>query len=163
MGSNRGTIYWMDFFALICCKNYIVCVKRLKLNEKEAEDGPFLKIVYLKYDCKCFRHFNRLGFYGEHLISSLNKDWLKNDKCTTTLIVSTHFLPLSLYHSFYICLSLSLSISLSLSLFHSFYISLSFSLIHCLSFNIYLSLTLSLSHSFSFSLSFIYSLSHSCI
>ena len=154
MGSNRGTIYWMDFFALICCKNYIVCVKRLKLNEKQAEDGPFLKIVYLKYDCKCFRHFNRLGFYGEHLISSLNKDWLKNDKCTTTLIVSTHFLPLSLYHSFYICLSLSFS--LSFILYISIFLSHSLSIIQYLpiinSISLSLFLFLSVIYLFSFSL-----------
>ena len=31
------------FFTLICCKNYIVCLKRPKTNEKEAEVGPFLK------------------------------------------------------------------------------------------------------------------------
>ena len=29
------------FFALICCKNCIDCLKRPKMNEKEAEDGPF--------------------------------------------------------------------------------------------------------------------------
>ena len=29
------------FIALICCKNYIVCLKRLKINEKEAGVGPF--------------------------------------------------------------------------------------------------------------------------
>ena len=29
------------FFALICCKNCIVCLKRPKINEKEARVGPF--------------------------------------------------------------------------------------------------------------------------
>ena len=29
------------FFTLICCKNCIVCLKRLKVNEKEAGVGPF--------------------------------------------------------------------------------------------------------------------------
>ena len=29
------------FFTLICCKNCIVCLKRPKINEKEAEVGPF--------------------------------------------------------------------------------------------------------------------------
>ena len=28
------------FFTLICCKNCIVCLKRPKINEKEAEVGP---------------------------------------------------------------------------------------------------------------------------
>ena len=31
------------FFTLIRCKICIVCLKRPKINEKEAEDGPFLK------------------------------------------------------------------------------------------------------------------------
>ena len=37
---------WMDiwtFFTLICGKNCIVCLKRPKINEKEAGVGPFLK------------------------------------------------------------------------------------------------------------------------
>ena len=31
------------FFTLNCCKNCIVCSKRLKTNEKEAGIGPFKK------------------------------------------------------------------------------------------------------------------------
>ena len=31
------------FFTLICCKNCIVCLKRPKINEKEAGVGPFQK------------------------------------------------------------------------------------------------------------------------
>ena len=34
----------MKFFTLICCKNCIVCLKRPKINGKEAGVGPFLKI-----------------------------------------------------------------------------------------------------------------------
>ena len=30
------------FFTLICCKNFIVCLKRLKINEKEAGVCQFL-------------------------------------------------------------------------------------------------------------------------
>ena len=31
------------FFTLICCKNYMdVCLKRPKINEKEAGVGPFI-------------------------------------------------------------------------------------------------------------------------
>ena len=34
----------MDIFALICCKNCTVCLKRPKINDiKEAEVGPFKK------------------------------------------------------------------------------------------------------------------------
>ena len=31
------------FFTLMCCKNCIFCLKRLKINEKEAGVGPFYK------------------------------------------------------------------------------------------------------------------------
>ena len=31
-----------DIFTLICCKNCIVCLKRLKIKEKEAGVGPFI-------------------------------------------------------------------------------------------------------------------------
>jgi len=37
------------FFALIYCKNCIVCLKRPKNNEKEAGVGPFKKIKFV-YD-----------------------------------------------------------------------------------------------------------------
>ena len=53
MGDNsclrgRGFESWRGildghFFTLICCKNYIVCLKIPKINEKEAGVGPFLK------------------------------------------------------------------------------------------------------------------------
>ena len=33
----------MKFFTLICCKNCIVCLKRPKINGKEAGVGPFFK------------------------------------------------------------------------------------------------------------------------
>ena len=31
------------FFTFICCKNCNVCLKRPKINEKEAGDGPLKK------------------------------------------------------------------------------------------------------------------------
>ena len=41
---SRHRIQDGHFFAYTCCKNYIdVCLKRLKINEKEAGVGPFLK------------------------------------------------------------------------------------------------------------------------
>ena len=45
---NPGAVYWMDiwtFFTLICCKHCIVCLKRPKVNKKEAVVGPFFKNV----------------------------------------------------------------------------------------------------------------------
>ena len=36
-----------DIFTLICCKNCIVCLKRPKINEKEAGVDPFKKKSYL--------------------------------------------------------------------------------------------------------------------
>ena len=35
------------FFTLICCKKWIVCLKRPKINEEEAGVGPFFKQVNL--------------------------------------------------------------------------------------------------------------------
>ena len=32
----------------ICCKNGVVCLKRLKINEKEAGNGPFFKVTFKK-------------------------------------------------------------------------------------------------------------------
>ena len=45
MSSNPGANYWIDmiFFTLICLKFFIVCLKRPKINEKDAGVGPFLK------------------------------------------------------------------------------------------------------------------------
>ena len=44
MGSNPGTIYWMDIFShIFVVKICNVCLKRPKINKKEAEVGPFLK------------------------------------------------------------------------------------------------------------------------
>ena len=45
VGSNPRTVNWMEltFFTLIYCKNCIeVCLKRPKINEKEAGVGPFV-------------------------------------------------------------------------------------------------------------------------
>ena len=46
---NPGAIYWMDmtFLTLICCKIWIVCLKRPKINEKETRIGPFFKYQLL--------------------------------------------------------------------------------------------------------------------
>ena len=40
------------FFTLICGKNCIVCLKRPKINKKEAEDGPFIKRKRGEKGCK---------------------------------------------------------------------------------------------------------------
>ena len=34
------------FFTLICCKNCIVCLKRPKINKKEAGVGPIFKSMH---------------------------------------------------------------------------------------------------------------------
>ena len=41
VGSNTGTVYWMD----ICAHLFVVkCVfEKTKINEKEAEVGPFFE------------------------------------------------------------------------------------------------------------------------
>ena len=45
VGSNPGTVYWMDmaFFTMICCENCIVCLKRPKINDKEPRVAHFFK------------------------------------------------------------------------------------------------------------------------
>ena len=40
---SRHCILDGQFFTLICCKNCIVCLKGLKINEREAGVGPFKK------------------------------------------------------------------------------------------------------------------------
>ena len=42
-GFESRPVYWMDIFHIFCCKNCNVCLKRPKINEKEAGVGPFLK------------------------------------------------------------------------------------------------------------------------
>ena len=44
----------LTFFTLICCKNCIdVCLKRPKINEKEAGVGPFLNnFNILSFTCQ---------------------------------------------------------------------------------------------------------------
>ena len=42
MGSNPSTVYWMDVFShIFVVKICNVCLKRPKINEKEAGVGPF--------------------------------------------------------------------------------------------------------------------------
>ena len=44
---SRHHILDAHLFTYICCKNCNdVCMKRPKINEKEAGDGPFKKILY---------------------------------------------------------------------------------------------------------------------
>ena len=40
---SRYCILDGHFFTLICCKNCIVCLKRPKINKKEAGVGPIFK------------------------------------------------------------------------------------------------------------------------
>ena len=67
MSSNLGAVYWMDmtFFTLICCKNCIVCLKRPKINEKEAGIGPF--VVQLRRQ-ETINWFLALSFYVGSLL-----------------------------------------------------------------------------------------------
>ena len=46
MGSNPGTVYWMEIFShIFVVKICNVCLKRPKINEKEAGVGPFFKKI----------------------------------------------------------------------------------------------------------------------
>ena len=43
VGSNPGTIYWMDIFHIFCFKIcYDVCLKRPKINDKRGRGWPIL-------------------------------------------------------------------------------------------------------------------------
>ena len=50
-GLSTGAVYWMDiwtFFTLNCCKNYIVCLKRPKINKKRpglAHLKTFFRVI----------------------------------------------------------------------------------------------------------------------
>ena len=49
MGSNPGTVYWMDIFShIFVVKICNVCLKRPKINKKEAGVGPF----FFKKNCR---------------------------------------------------------------------------------------------------------------
>ena len=47
-----------DIFTLISCKNCIVCLKRLKINEKEAGIGPFFNNCSLERSNLLTKHLN---------------------------------------------------------------------------------------------------------
>ena len=38
VGSNSSNVYWMDIFHIDLYKNRNACLKKIKINEKEAED-----------------------------------------------------------------------------------------------------------------------------
>ena len=47
---DRGfeSVYWMDIFSHICCKNCKVCLNRPKIYDKDTGIGPFLnKLIAL--------------------------------------------------------------------------------------------------------------------
>ena len=44
VGSNLSTGYWVDIFSHWLLENCNVCLKRPKINEKEAGDDPFKKV-----------------------------------------------------------------------------------------------------------------------
>ena len=62
--------YWMDmtFFKLICCKHCIVCLKRPKINEKEAVVGPFF-----------FKKSKQVGRSFSHFVQTRTFDIPVND------------------------------------------------------------------------------------
>ena len=44
IGSNPGNVYWMEIFShIFVVKICNVCLKRPKINKKEAGVGPFLE------------------------------------------------------------------------------------------------------------------------
>ena len=44
MGSNPRTVYWMEIFSQMFVVEMLFLIEKMKINEKEAGDGPFLKL-----------------------------------------------------------------------------------------------------------------------
>ena len=67
----------MTFFKLICCKNCLVCLKRPKMNEKEAGVGPYflkkIRRLRLKKPCLFFQFLKDSSSSSVLLIFILNK------------------------------------------------------------------------------------------
>ena len=78
----------MTFFKLICCKNCLVCLKRPKMNEKEAGVGPYflkkIRRLRLKKPCLFFQFLKDSSSSSVLLIFILNKvilaatNWVRN-------------------------------------------------------------------------------------
>ena len=51
VGSNPSTIYWMDIFSHLFVVEIVLLFEKMKINEKEAGHGPFLR--YLERQCDC--------------------------------------------------------------------------------------------------------------
>ena len=70
VGLIPGTVYWIDIFTYICCKNCDdVCLKRPKTNYKRGRGGPILKnyneIVY--YFCShCDMKMNLIRYLNHN-------------------------------------------------------------------------------------------------
>ena len=67
-----------QFFTLICCKNCIACLKRLKINKKWPGMTHFLKKLYnADLQSMCFGNINRSLYYGSEGLKKLLKAKLK--------------------------------------------------------------------------------------
>ena len=114
MGSNPGTMYWMDFFHIYCCKNCKVCLKRLKINDKRGRGWPILKnnnnvlwvVLILFYALQSHAIFwIKISFFGSTTkVDSFDFEaWLSKDSISREQITSNcprqggHFLPLNRY------------------------------------------------------------------
>ena len=51
VGLIPGTVYWIDIFTYICCKNCDdVCLKRPKINDKRGRGWQIFKYKYCYWD-----------------------------------------------------------------------------------------------------------------
>ena len=60
------------FFTLICCKNYIVCLKKAENKRKKRPGWPILK----KLEEMAKHYFMRGEFEAPHLFKDLFQCWL---------------------------------------------------------------------------------------
>ena len=85
------SILYGHFFTYICCKNCTVCLKRPKINGKEAVVGPFKKQITNLVICKVLQ--NRLLVFSDlakfhHFdknVKSLFQFWTENVKILNLL------------------------------------------------------------------------------
>ena len=105
MSSNPGTIYWMDNFDIICCKNCIVCLKRWKeMKKKPGLAHFFKKIVFCSVQWKalvgrteeqnCWL-VETNSFYQKSQSFYIRSIWLVDDdtRCWVLFIESNVIIP----------------------------------------------------------------------
>ena len=82
VGSKSALDTQCTFLHIYCCKNCNVCLKKTKINEKEAGEGQFLKMYPGPYSCVnlhlIYPNLAKLfatSFDGNYIQTSLKRFW----------------------------------------------------------------------------------------